>query len=540
MSQEIITQRKPILKKKPSGKFKMDDIQREDIARLVEDKSTADWSEMGCYKTTTAEWLWHAKLKHIPNPRVLVISTKNGKGPYYESLHECIPEWDVFTIDRKKVRPVIGPNVVPYDVKLPDPLYFRPVVVLAHYHCFVDRACVPYEETRDQVLPGSDKVEKVPVWDHENNRVKMIVPFCNQLLRYHWDMVIVDEAHRIKDPDAQWTRNIKKLNTSHKHIMTGTGFVNKPSDIYSLLNFLFPQIYKNRDNFKNHYSKMETQDNGIQREVGLKPERVEEFRELVRRIGPRHNMLERFKNIKEPLPDTIVEVDLSPTQKKMYDEIYWYLRTLDQAGEPLQSPNVLSQLNRLRQICVATPRVLADYFDEEKEKRVIEIELIEPSSKLDEVMEIIDGLEWDEERRDQVAIFTNFNDPLKLLERRLTKAKIPYLRLLTKMSDKQRFELWHDIWPKKEHQVFLSTLKLGGESINLTSAHRAIFIDQDWSPVPNQQARGRIYRPGQTGTAQFIYIRAKNTVDFRVLDTLDEKRSWFEQIFGEVEEENGD
>ena len=88
-------------------------------------------------------------------------------------------------------------------------------------------------------------------------------------------------------------------------------------------------------------------------------------------------MIECFPGIKEPI-ETVVPVDLNKTQRRMYDEISDTLRTLDQAGEPLHSPNVLSLLNRLRQISVATPKVTGDYFDDIKERRVFEVELEEP------------------------------------------------------------------------------------------------------------------------------------------------------------------
>jgi hypothetical protein len=138
-----ITERKPILKKKPSGKFWMHDFQKEDIALLSESKSSANWSEMGAMKTTTAEWLWSKKTKHIPNPRVLVITTKTGKGTYFESIHEVLPEWDVYSVGTDRTTLVVGSRPVPVPVKLPSPLHMRPVVAVAHYHCFTNRACVP-------------------------------------------------------------------------------------------------------------------------------------------------------------------------------------------------------------------------------------------------------------------------------------------------------------------------------------------------------------------------------------------------------------
>jgi SNF2 family DNA or RNA helicase len=81
---------------------------------------------------------------------------------------------------------------------------------------------------------------------------------------------------------------------------------------------------------------------------------------------------------------------------------------------------------------------------------------------------------------------------------------------------------------------------VGSESINLTSAHRAIFLDQSWSPKDNSQAIGRVYRPGQTEVAQIIYIRAEGTVDDRILATNETKKGWFKQIFGNPNESEED
>src|SRR5215471_16679853 len=118
--------RQPLMKRKPTGKFKQREFQAEDIAYMSEiPGGSCNWSEMGSFKTTTAEWLTELKTKHIPNPRVLIITTKTGKGPYLESLWEVLPEWDIFTVGTKKHQLVIGSRVTPWDVQLPNPLYMR-------------------------------------------------------------------------------------------------------------------------------------------------------------------------------------------------------------------------------------------------------------------------------------------------------------------------------------------------------------------------------------------------------------------------------
>jgi SNF2 family DNA or RNA helicase len=101
--------------------------------------------------------------------------------------------------------------------------------------------------------------------------------------------------------------------------------------------------------------------------------------------------------------------------------------------------------------------------------------------------------------------------------------------------------MWHDTFPMKEHKVFMSTLQLGGESINLACAQYMIFLDRDWSPKNMLQAVGRIYRPGQTGIPEVIYIDARNSIDARMKGLLDIKGKWFQQVFGKKDADaNGD
>jgi len=538
--------RKPLLKPKPTGKFQMRDFQKDDIAYLSDiPDGSANWSEMGSFKTSTAEWLLENKTKHIANPRVLVITTKTGKGPYLESLWEVLREWDVFTVSTTKTQLVLGSKVTPWNVHLPNPLYNRPVIVLAHYNCFTNKACIPQPIKESIEIAG--KTIQRPIFDEETGLMKMTKPKCGQLLTKHWDMVVVDEAHRIKNHDAQWTRNIKKIKAGYKHIMTGTGFVNNPAEIWSLLDFLYSgkrsSPHANMVNgtgywqFRQYFCE-EDDVGGYRKIVGIKPDKEQEFKGLVRMVGVRRTMIECFPNITEPI-ETVIPVGLSPIQTRMYTQIAEQLMTLDAEGVPLHSPTVLSMLNRLRQICVATPKVKDDRWDEILERRVIEVELTEPSSKLDAAMEVIEGLEWDDERKDQVVVFSNFKAPLELLKRRLVKKGISHLHMTADMNEKQRYALWNKDgpWWQKEKQVFLSTLALGAESINLAAAHRVIFLDQSWSPAQNKQAIGRVYRPGQTGAVQLIYIRAENTVDYRVLGAVTEKHGWFKQIFGQTGDE---
>ena len=490
------------------------DWQIEDLNDIADKPWSANWSEMGCYKTSTALWLISRKLEHIENPRVLVVTSKTGKGAWFRDTPKVLPRWSVINLlsTGKSELSFLG-KFLPHKKMWMMPKKRQvPTLVVAHYHCFTNKAIAR------QLCEAED-----------------------------WDMIILDEAHRIKEKNTQWTRNLKAIANGNenrepiefRHIMTGTGFINRPDEVWSLLNFLSKDTFGSYKAFRDRYCDIWNLD-GFEQVVGVLPENKEEFREVIRFVGPRRRKNGPngvFEGILEEPIYTKVPIDLNSTQRKMYDEIKLTLRTLDQAGEPIYSANVLSLLNRLRQITVATPHKIGEYYDPIQERLIQQIELREPSSKLDALMDILDGMEWDDDYRQQAVVFSCFKDPIKLAKARMDKAKIPYIHLDVNDTDRVRIRKWKDDFPKKEHQVFICTLQLGGESIDLTSADTAIFLDRSWSPKDNEQAIGRIYRPGQTAVPQIIHINARGTTDQRIERANEIKLGWFNEIFGEEEED---
>lgn len=490
------------------AQYERRDWQEKDLRYLAPMPYSANWSQMGCFKTSTGLWL--LERKRVKN--ALIITSKMGKGAYFSDFYRCLPEsWELYNLgiheatlrieDYEKETPI---NELLYDIKSGRHNY--PKVVLAHYDVFTTAAN-----------------------NNSRKKAKDGIGIFDKLKTIQWDMIMPDEAHRLKNPKAQWTRNIKRLKAANKHIMTGTGFVNNPAEMWSLLNFLNSQEWSSYWSFRNYFCDQWMDARGFRFIRGILPHRLEEFRALRKRLGPRHTMAKVHRGIEKPI-ETTHSVELNATQRRMYSEIKTVLRTMDQKGATLTSPNVLSQLNRLRQISVATPHVLGRNFDAKQNRMVTDIELVEPSSKLDDVMKIMEELD---DPAQKVVVFSNFKDPLKLLKVRLDKANIGYLHMEQHHSESERYRIWHDLFRKPEYQVFLSTLALGGESINLSCAQYLIFLDRSWSPKDMMQAIGRVYRPGQEHACEVIYINAERTVDSYVRSKLDTKGRWFNEIFGD-------
>ena len=533
------------------------DWQRTDIADLIEKDNSANWSDMGCYKTSTALWVHDYKVKRdkVEVPSILVITTRGGKGAFFRDIPKTVDGYTILNVDVRRVAMVINGKSLKIGTKYPDDVTV-PHITVTHYN--VLQKCNLGKTKECDTCKGIGLQDFRFVRNKDGGMDKVGIPCedCkgkgnhplpetqgDRLLKRHWDVVIVDEAHRMKNQDTHWTKNIKKLKCTHKHIMTGTGFINRPDEIFSLLQFLDPKRYTSYWDFRNYFCEIDDW-SGWAVVKGCLDHRKPEFRQTVRSYGPRREKLEVFKELTEPVYEDI-HVDLSEVQYRMYLEIKKELQTLDEQGYSITSPNVLSQLNRLRQISVATPEVVDEFYDKKEQRKVLKIKLTEPSSKLDALMDVIEGLRWDDDDKQQIVVFSNFNDPLELLAKRLDPKYdkngklhdkgIPYIWMQSKDNDDVRLEKWLHTWPKKEHQVFMSTTSLGGESIDLTSASYLAFLDLSWSPKDNNQARDRIWRPGQKGAPVIIRFFANDTVDHYVNDKLHTKQRWFDEIFGKEE-----
>lgn len=517
----------------------------------VEAPGLANWSEMGCYKTSTGIWLAERLLQEAAvryqldgpklggkPPSILIITSKGGKGTFLEALPEILPDYTILNIETQALFYYKDGHMLKLskDLKYVPEEFAMPVVCLAHYNIFARSNFGKFETDENDLPIKLDGQFVFKPWTQ-----------ADYIINRLWDLVWCDEFHRLKDRDAKWTVNIKKVKARvARHGSTGTGFINRPDEIWSLLNWLDRKKYPSYWSFREEFCEIDYWD-GYAKVIGCKPEKRNEFRKIVRDIGVRRTLDEVMPDILSPIFKPIV-VELNPTQRKMYDQIKMELAAEDQKGVPLYAANVLSMLQRLRQICVGTPEVVSDYYDPFEDRRVQKIKLVEPSSKIDAVMEILEELQWDDEKKEPLVVFSNFKDPLELLKARLDKHNeaaydmglddmaYKYIHLDVGDSDLERYRKWHDEFPKLEHRIFMSTLQLGGESINLTPARHIVFLDRSWSPKDNAQGIGRVRRPGQKNQPIVIHINARNTTDQYIERVNDIKHGWFKQIFGKDDE----
>jgi SNF2 family DNA or RNA helicase len=343
-----------------------------------------------------------------------------------------------------------------------------------------------------------------------------------QLREGVWLHVIADECHRMKNRKAQQTRALKSIkNVVFKTAMSGTPVVNRPDELWSVLNWLDPSKYSSYWRFRGDYVETKTEyahGRTFQKIIGPK-----NLKKLHREIDPFY-VRRRKEDVLPDLPDkyyTTMKVSLDPVQRRAYnmmrDQMIAWIG--EQEDEVLPAPVVIAQLTRLQQFSVA----FAEYSDDGR------IRLTEPSSKLDALMEVLD------ETEEPVVVFSRFKQLVRLIERRLDDKAISYSSLT---GDTGATERSASVRRFQEGlcRVFVGTIGAGGIGITLTRASTVVFTDRDWSPALNAQAEDRLHRIGQKNAVQVIDIVARNTVDLGKNQTLATKKEWIRAILGDPQE----
>lgn len=343
-----------------------------------------------------------------------------------------------------------------------------------------------------------------------------------ELAEHGWLHVIADEVHRAKDRKAQQTRHLKLIkDVRFKTAMSGTPVVNRPDELWSILNWLYPRRYGSYWAFYNRYVEYEmVRARGgrwVKKVLGPKNED-----QLLAEIAPFY--VRRLKeDVLKDLPPkyyTVMHVDLTPTQKRAYtmmrdDMLAWIG---EQESELLAAPVVIAQLTRLQQFADA----YAEWDPETKRVR-----LAEPSAKLDALIEVLD-----EAGDTSTVVFTRFKSLVRLLGKRLDSKAIPWVAFTGDTPQDERSRVVSR-FQKGHARVFVGTIAAGGVGITLHRASRVVFLDRDWSPALNAQAEDRLHRIGQENAVQVIDIMARGTVDAGRNQKLELKKSWIRRMLGD-------
>lgn len=314
-----------------------------------------------------------------------------------------------------------------------------------------------------------------------------------------FEIAVLDEAQNIKNPDAQISKAIFKLNAIHRFALSGTPVENSLQDLWAIMNFALPNYLGPRKAFADRFEKPLRK--------GGDPALA---RRLSRKLKP--VVLRRLKReVAKDLPDRIEQVrycDLTKKQAGVYRSLLQESRSqVEQASDGKKRMVALTALLRLRQACCDL-RLLPG----------MQVEVKDAGIKLDELSSLLEEAIRGGHR---VLVFSQFVQLLQGVVPMLLENKWDYCYL--DGQTKKRAEVV-DRFQEGDAPVFLISLKAGGVGLNLTAADTVIHLDPWWNPAVEAQATDRAHRIGQKNVVTSYKFITRGTVEEKILALQEEKK----------------
>lgn len=334
-----------------------------------------------------------------------------------------------------------------------------------------------------------------------------------------WATVVVDEAHKIKDPKAKQTRAIWWLghqpSVTYRYALTGTPIAKAPDDLWSVLHFISPDEFAAKTAYVDRYCLQTWNAWGGMEVVGIRPEMKAEFFGIVdsrMRRMPKDLVLPWLP----PKVRSIREAEMTAKQRKAYEEMED--RMVAEVADGDYTAAVTPLVARLRKMQFASAYAQLD--DEGN------VRLSEPSNKVDELMDLLGEL-GDE----PLVVFAQSRQLIELAAARLEKAHISYRLLVGGMSELQREASMSD-FQEGRARVMLGTIAAAGEGVTLTRARHLVFLQRHDSMLGNKQAEDRIHRIGAEvhERVHIIDIVTPGTVELKQIENLHLKFARLQEI----------
>ena len=323
----------------------------------------------------------------------------------------------------------------------------------------------------------------------------------SEILKANFDLVIVDEAHYIKNGQAQRTKLINDLvkTVDRLWLLTGTPMTSRPMDYFNLLSLVDSPVSRNWMAYAIRYCQ------GYQFNVGGRKiwnitgaSNLDELRE--RTAG---TILRRLKENVLDLPDKIITPVYLRLKSKNYEEVMgeyydWYDKNPDESKSLTVQ---FSKLTKVRQI-------IAD-------------------EKISQTIEIAENII---EQDKKVIIFCNFTDSLNKIIEHFGKSAV---KLDGSMSKPERQRSVDEFQDNPKVKVFVGNIKAAGVGITLTSAEAVIMNDLSFLPSDHAQAEDRAYRYGQKNNVLVYYPIFENTIEGVIYDILNNKKQVIATVMGD-------
>lgn len=317
---------------------------------------------------------------------------------------------------------------------------------------------------------------------------------------FEWDVVVLDESHKIKSCGSDIYAIVTKLNCKHRHCLTGTPMKKGPEDLAAQLKFLDPYSITNFTDFQTAFCEMQ-KDRWGWKPNGLTKRQV--MRDNLQKLlyqycvgGEEHNVIEPPQLIK-------VRLEVDSHVKALYQKIVGEYdpdlkkKVIDTVGlleMGVKVSNSIEAATRRQQVA-SNPQLFDPTY---------------VNVKFEWIADWLDGCD------EKVIIFSKYAKTIEALEQFLKKKKVR-INVVKREQNAALRQAQIDNWNKRG-QVLLGSYGVLSEGVDglQENCRYAIFVDREWTRADNEQAEKRIARTGQTRQVIFYVLQAIGTIDMRI------------------------
>lgn len=330
------------------------------------------------------------------------------------------------------------------------------------------------------------------------------------LKKLSWEYIVIDEAHRIKNVDSMLSQIVRAFSSRSRLLITGTPLQNNLMELWSLLNFLLPDVFSSAEDFESWFK-----DKGEESQDQV----VQQLHKVLRPFLLRRVKADVEKSLL-PKKEVNIFVGLTDMQRKWYKSILEKdIDAVNGAGGKKEGKtrllNIVMQLRK----CCNHPYL----FDgaEPGPPFTTDEHLVFNSGKMVILDKLLKSMKA---KGSRVLIFSQMSRVLDILEDYCFFREYEYCRIDGSTAHEDRVGAIDEYNREgSEKFVFLLTTRAGGLGINLTTADIVVLFDSDWNPQADLQAMDRAHRIGQTKQVFVFRFVTDKSIEERILERAAQK-----------------
>jgi SNF2 family DNA or RNA helicase len=342
-------------------------------------------------------------------------------------------------------------------------------------------------------------------------------PLRDAVTETAWDLVIVDEAHRVKNPQSASARLVRALRTRYLLLLTATPVENRLDDLFQLVNLVRPGHLGTPKEFRTRHGSARTSTEPARNLAALQAR--------LREVMVRHRRSELASMLPRRLAETLC-VQPGAEEADLYASVSARVRLEGRDATPARR----LALRSVQRLAGSSPRALAPSLE-----KLGWTDLARLADKVDGTEKarlLIELLRRYRAAGDKVVVFTAFRHTLGYLADLAATADLPAAIYHGGLSRREKEEAIRSF---REELPVLLTTEAAGEGRNLQFCHVMVNVDLPWNPMQIEQRLGRIHRIGQDREVLLTNLVTRGTVEERVLGVLEAKINLFELVVGELD-----